>query len=127
MGCGFRKKPGEDHFIQENGIIISSGPEAIKDPENIDDREKHVVDFIGTALIVKEEYKPEYQFVSEHKGNHTFKINTSKENRFEYLLSSAWSEGAVYNNKTDFEDYIRETAIEYNNPLSTNFIRIDKK
>ena len=106
MGCGFRKKPGEDHFVQEGGVIISSGPEAIKDPENIDDRKKHVVDFIGTAIIVKEEYKPEYQFVSEHKGNHAFRIANSKDNSFEYLLSSAWSERAVYTNKDDFTDYL---------------------
>lgn len=127
MGCGFRKKPGEDHFFQEDGIIISSGPEAIKDPNNNDDRKEYVVDFIGTALIIKDAYKPEYQFVKDHKGNHTFKITASKENSFEYLLSSAWSEGAVYNNKADFTKYISKTAQEYNNLLKTKFIQIQEK
>jgi hypothetical protein len=125
MGCGFRKKPDEDHFVNEGGIIISSGPEAIKDPENIDDREEHLVDFIGTALIVKDKYKPEYQFINEHKGNHAFKITASNDNSFEYLLSSAWSEGAVYNNKKDFTKYINKTAVEYNNPVNTDFVRVD--
>jgi len=96
LGCGFRKKPEENHFIQEGGIVISSGPEAIKDPEKIDDREEHMVDFIGTAIIIKDEYKPEYQFAEEYKGNHTFKIHSPENDSFEYLLSSAWSEGAVY-------------------------------
>lgn len=127
MGCGFRKKPGEDHFIQEDGIIISSGPEAIKDPENIDDREEHIVDFIGTAIIVKEVFNPEYQFVEGRKGNHTFKINSPKNNSFEYLLSSAWSEGAVYNNKADFTSYIIKTKEEFNNPLNSEFVRTDKR
>lgn len=127
MGCGFRKKPGEDYFIQKDGIIISSGPEAIKDPNNNDDRKEYVVDFIGTALIIKDEYKPEYQFVKDHKGNHTFKITASKENAFEFLLSSAWSEGVVYNNKTDFTSYISKTAQEYNNLLKTKFIQIQEK
>ena len=127
MGAGFRKKPEENHFVQEGGIIISSGPEAIKDPENIDDRKKHKVEFIGTALIVKDSYKPEYQYVSDHKGNHTFRIDAAKDNSFEFMLSSAWSEGAVYNNKKDFTDYIRKTSREYNSPVQSNFIQIQKK
>ena len=127
MGVGFRKKPEENHFVQEDGIIISSGPEAIKDPENIDDRKEHKVDFIGTALIVKDIYKPEYQFVSGHKGNHTFRISAPKDHSFEFMLSSAWSEGAVYNNSKDFTDYIRKTRLEYNSPVQSNFIQIQKK
>jgi hypothetical protein len=113
--------------VQEEGIIISSGPESIKDPENIDDREQYTVDFIGTALVVKDQYRPEYQFVSERRGNHTFRLNAAEDHSFEYLLSSAWSEGAVYRNKKDFSDYIRKTSLEYNNPLASKFVRIHAK
>jgi hypothetical protein len=127
MGVGIRKKPNEDYFVQENGVVISSGPESIKDPENIDDREEYIVDFIGTALIVKDQYKPEYQFVSDRRGNHTFRLTAANDNSFEFLLSSAWSEGAVYNNKKDFSDYIARTSLEYNNPVVTEFVRIQDK
>jgi len=127
MGCGFKKKPREDTFIQEKGMIISSGPEAIRDPENIDDREDVMVDFIGTALIVKESYQPEYQFVLSHKGNHTFKISPGQRPEFEYLLASAWSEGAVYNNKEAFTEYIRKTTLEYNQPILIKFSGFHKK
>jgi hypothetical protein len=125
-GCGIRKKPEENHFIRENGLIISSGPEAIRDPENIDDREEHLVDFIGSALVVKEMYLPEYQYISSNKENHTFKV-TPIGNSYEYMLASAWSEGAVYNNKKDFTDYIRKTELEYNNPLQVKFKIHDEK
>jgi hypothetical protein len=127
MGCGFKKKPDENQFIQREGIIISSGPEAIKDPEKIDDREEHIVDFIGTALVVKDEFKPEYHFVEEYTGNHTFKINAPNNNSFEFLLSSAWSEGAVYNTKEKFTDYIKTTALEYNNPIKVEYVSIQEK
>jgi hypothetical protein len=127
MGVGFRKKPEENHFVQEDGIIISSGPEEIKDPENIDDRKAHVVEFIGTALIVKDTYKPEYQFVSEHKGNHTFRINDPQNHSFEFMVSSAWSEGAVYNNAQDFSDYIRKTSLEYGSPVQVSFVGKQEK
>ncbi len=108
-------------------MIISSGPESIKDPENIDDREEYKVDFIGTALIVKDQYRPEYQFVSDRRGNHTFRLTASDDNSFEYLLSSAWSEGVVYNNRKDFSDYVRKTSLEYNHPVETEFVRIQDK
>lgn len=124
MGVGIRKKSDEEHFILEDGIIVSSGPESIKDPENIDDREEYRVDFVGTALIVKDNYKPAYQFVSSHDGNHTFKITAAKDHTFEYLLSSAWSEGAVYNNEKDFSDYIRKTKLEYESPVQAWFAGI---
>ncbi len=127
MGVGFRKKPEENHFVQEDGIIISSGPEEIKDPENIDDRKAHVVEFIGTALIVKDTYKPEYQFVSDYKGNHTFRINDPQNHSFEFMVSSAWSEGAVYNNAKDFSDYIRKTSLEYGSPVQVSFVGKQEK
>jgi len=120
-GVGFRKKPEENHFVKEDGLIISSGPEEIRDPENIDDRKAVKVPFIGTALIVRDRYRPEYQFVEGHKGNHAFRIMAPVENSFEFMLSSAWSDGAVYNNPKDFTDYIRKTALEYNNPLQVRF------
>jgi len=122
-GVGFRKKPEEDFFVQEGGLIISSGPEGIRDPENIDDRDEVKVDFIGTALVVKEKYKPAYQFVGSRSGNHTFRIMAAKDNSFEYLLSSAWSEGAVYNNREDFAEYIAKTKLEYEGPVAARFVQ----
>jgi hypothetical protein len=127
MGCGFKKKPQEDHFIQEKGMIISSGPEAIRDPEKIDDREDYQVDFIGSALVVKDIYLPEYQFVPSYHGNHTFKVTPGQNNSYEFLLASAWSEGAVYNNKKDFTEYILKTEQEFNNPLQVQFADIHEK
>ena len=127
MGCGIRKKPQENYVAHEPGIIISSGPEGIKDPERIDDREEYVVSFIGSALVVKDQFMPEYQFVSGQGGNHTFRINQSINDSFEYLLSSAWSEGTVYNNKEDFTEYIKMVALEFNNPLIVSFVDIQQK
>ena len=127
MGCGLRKKPREDYFYQKGGVLISSGPEGIKDPENIDDREELLVDFIGSAIVVKDIYNPTYHFVPDHRGNHTFKINSSKNNGFEYMIASAWSEGAVYTNKRDFTEYILKSAAEYNNPVQTKLVEIQKK
>jgi hypothetical protein len=121
MGVGFRKKPEENHFVQDGGLIISSGPEEIRDPENIDDREAQRVEFIGTALMVRDAYRPEYQFVEEHRGNHAFRIRAPAGNAFEFMLSSAWSEGAIFNTAEAFTEYVRKTHQEYNHPLNIRF------
>ena len=126
-GVGIRKKPEEDFFFVEDGVLVSSGPEEIRDPQNIDDREAQRVEFIGTALVVKDEYEPEYQFVSSRSGNHTFRINAAQDGSFEFLLSSAWSEGAVYNTRQDLLDYIRQTRLEYENPLSVEFVQAQEQ
>lgn len=131
-GCGVKKKPREDNYVQRGGLLISSGPENIKDPEMIDDRDPWAVAFIGSALIVPDKYKPQYQLVTETSGgetfdNHTFRVVPDNNRTYEYMLVSAWSEGAVYNNKVDFNKYAEKTAVEYNNPLLSRFEKIDTK
>lgn len=117
MGCGIRKKPGKEDLFQQNGIIISSGPEGIKDPEKIDDRAEYMMDFIGKAIVVKDVYKPQYQFSADRGGNHTFKIQAPKENSFEYAIFAAWKDGAVLNTAASFQDYVIKTTKEFNSPV----------
>lgn len=127
MGCGVRKKPGEDNFIQKGGMVISSGPENIKDPENIDDRDVSYLPFVGVGLVVKDMYKPKYQFIEEHKGNHTFQVQADADNAYEYMLVAGWSDGVVYNTKESFENYVVKCSLEYNNPIVTNLIKTEEK
>lgn len=127
MGCGIRKKPEENFFIQQDGMLISSGPENIKDPENIDDRDVWHLPFIGAGLIVKSQYKPEYHFIEDFRGNHTFRVSPDANNSYEYMLLNAWSEGAVYNNQNSFTEYVKKCELEYNNPLKINFVRPEQK
>ncbi len=126
-GCGVRKKPKEDNFIQKGGLVISSGTENIKDPENIDDRDPWAVKFIGISLIVPDKYKPEYRFVPEWLGNHTFAVTPDDKNSYEFMLIVGWSEGVVYNNKADFNAYAEKTSLEYNNPVVPQFVKQEKK
>jgi len=127
MGCGIRKKPEEEWFHQKGGIIISAGPEGIRDPENIDDRAEYRVGFIGTAIMVKDVYKPEYQFISTRKGNHSFKVMPDENASYEYMLSAAWSEGLVLNNYEDFKKYILLIASQYNSPPEVYSYCVQKK
>jgi hypothetical protein len=77
--------------------------------------------------VVKDKYKPEYQFTENAGANHTFRVTPDSENRFEYMLFAAWSEGAVYNNQEDFEQYVKKTSLEFNNPIEIGFVNFEKK
>jgi hypothetical protein len=127
MACGIRKKPGEENLYQKGGVLISSGPEIVRDPERIDDREDRLLPFIGKAIVVKDRYKPEYQFAGYAGGQHTFKVTPDSKNSFEYAIFAAWSEGAVYNNQDDFEAYVKNTSVEFNHPVKISFVNIEQK
>jgi hypothetical protein len=43
------------------------------------------------------------------------------------MIFAAWSEGVVYNNQKDFEAYVKTTALEYNNPVETSFVKVEEK
>jgi len=121
MGCGIRKKPGEETLYRDRGVIISMGPEGIRDPENIDDRAELEVEFVGKAMVVKDQYEPEYQFVPAHGGNHVFRINSPSGTSFEYCIFAAWSEGAVLNNPEEFIAYVLKSREEFTHPVVCSF------
>ncbi len=126
-GCGMGKKMHEDNFVQQNGYLISSGYEEITDPEKIDEREKIKVDFIGGAIIVKECYNPKYQFIEEYSGNHTFAVEMDEDNSYEYMVCTAWSEGSKLTTKEEFNNYVEKMSIEFNNPVTYEFIGVEEK
>jgi len=78
------------------------------------------LEFIGKAIVVKDCYDPEYQFVKARSGNHAFRVTPDKNNAYEYMIFAAWSEGAVLNTKKEFEAYVIKTAQEFNTPLRIN-------
>jgi hypothetical protein len=113
--AGIRKKPGEQHFVQQGGLVITAGPEAVRDPDV--GVAAVMVDMIASALVVKDVYRPQYQFVADLRGNHTLKVTPAAGQSFEYMIAGAWSEGAVYNTYPAFEAYMKKTALEYNSPV----------
>jgi hypothetical protein len=126
MGCGVRKKPEEDNFVQKGGMLISSGPETITPAEKV--ANPHILSepFIGIALIVKDKYLPQYQFIKEYKGNHTFRLKPDSNNSYEYMLISGWSDGVVYNTKESFNSYAEKCSMEFNNPVIAHFNKTEQ-
>jgi hypothetical protein len=118
FAVGIRKHLEEDHFYNDGGVIISGAPEAIR---NLDDeglRENSlIVDYVGTALVVREQYDPEYVYVPAFSENHAFRIEPNAKHRFEYLIAAGWSEGVINRTPEEFERYVIRTAEEYEAPV----------
>jgi hypothetical protein len=124
-GAGIRKKPDERHFYQKGGVVISAGPEEVIDP-NVGTISE-MVDLVASALVVKDAYAPEYHFVPDWRGNHTFRVTPDPTGRFEYLIAGGWSEGAVLNTYDAFEAYVLKTAREWQSPVRVRFVREERK
>jgi hypothetical protein len=127
LGCGIRKKPQEKDFFQQGGVLISSGPEVILNPDEERGRRGVPVDFIGGAMVVRESDKPQYTFVPAFEGNHTFKVAPGDDKEFEYMIANGWSEGAVLKNYDDFNDYVLKSAAGWNRPVEFHFSALDRK
>jgi hypothetical protein len=125
FGCGIRKKPNENKFHQKGGVVISSGPEAVMDPDSGTITSN--IAFIANALVVKSLYSPSYQFVPARLGNHALKLPYREDGAYEYLIAAAWSEGSVLNTYEDFEAYVLKTALEYNNPVRTLRVKAENR
>lgn len=128
FGCGIRKRPGEELFYQEGGIVVTAGKEEIRNPDVLEgEQNKFFVEYAGTGLVVKDCYEPSYCFVPAFQGNHTFRIPVNKNHSFEYLIAAGWSEGSFLKTKESFLDYVIKQAKEYNHPIETKIIAVQKK
>ncbi len=127
FGCGIRRNIDQFNEYQDGGIVISMGKDKVSDPDDDTGQLGLVVDFIGTALVVKDIYEPQYQYVGSRGGNHTFRIPVTGDLSYEYLIAGAWSEGAVYNSPGKFKEYVIKSAKEYNNPVKVRFEGIEYK
>ena len=124
FGCGIRKIMNQDDsgnlgFMVEGGAIVTPGTGI-----GFGDL---AIDFAGMALIVRDKYKPKYQFVEGFGGNHTFRIPATPDKSYEYLVAAAWSEGMENRDAREFRYYVLKEAQEYNNPLAPEIHGIEAK
>jgi hypothetical protein len=123
--AGIRKRPNERHFYQRGGVAIAAGPEAVMDPDS--GTVETEVEFIASAIVVSDEYRPQYQFVPGYRGNHTFRVTPRADGSFEYLIAGAWSEGRVHSTHPAFEAYVQRTAREYGAPLRVRALPVETR
>ncbi|MEX2573173.1 MAG: DUF4861 family protein [Balneolaceae bacterium] len=121
FGAGIRRigtnESEETEAVTGNGFVISMGEniEARIPDEDIGD-EVLVVPWQAIALVVKEEYEPEYVAIENWGGNHLFKMPATRDLEYEYMIAGAWSFGEINSTKEEFIRYIEDEALKYNNP-----------
>jgi hypothetical protein len=118
FAAGIKAHKEESGNFVAPGIAIQSGREEAADPDDDTGQRARVIAFVGSALIVADRYQPTYQRAGD---NHTFRIPVRPGHSFEYMIAGAWSEGEVYNTAESFRQYVVQTALEYNHPVSTQF------
>ena len=127
FGCGIRKNRREFDHYREGGVVITIGDDEINDPDDDTGQKSLHVDYVGTALVVKDCYDPQYRFIQARGGNHAFTIPVREDLSYEYLIAGAWSEGSILKTPDEFKAYVITTAREYNNPIEIKNMRIQTK
>ena len=130
FGCGIRKMINENFFYKENGLVITSTNDlmsVITPLKNDPGLKEDVEEFLGLALIVRDNYHPRFIPTESFGGNYTFRMPVTDELTFEYLVAGAWSEGSVLTSIKDFKEYVIRTAQEYNNPIEIGELTVEKK
>jgi hypothetical protein len=125
--CGIRANEIEKENYVAKGIAIRSGEELAADPDDDLGLRSHKVEFAGSALVVKDQYQPKYQRIKSFGDNHIFRIPVTTDHAFEYMIAGAWSEGVVYNTPELFKNYVKATALEYNNPVKISYSPVESK
>lgn len=129
FGCGIRKLMNEVEFCKDKGSIISLAKDVdIFDPDvQSQFATRFMVDFMGTAMVLKNPDNSEYQFISDFDGNHTFRFPINKDKSFEYLIAAGWSSGSVNKTPDEFKSYVHSITYEYRNPINIKSVLLEKK
>lgn len=129
FGCGIRKLMNEVEAIRENGIAMSLARKVdIFDPDvQKQFATRLLVDFLGTALVVKDKYCPEYRFTREFDENHLQALPKTNDLAYEYMLAAGWSEGSLNRTAEEFKEYVRKAAREFNHPVECLDVREEYK
>jgi hypothetical protein len=116
--AGIRRHDPEEISYQKGGVVITGGGENVRNPDDKDAVQNAFrIDYAGSALVVRDIYKPRYNFWTERQGNHVFRVEPTKAGTFEYMLAAAWSEGPNLKTADAFRDYVIKSAREYNAPV----------
>lgn len=129
FGCGIRKLMNEVEFCEGKGSMISLAKNVdIFDPDvQTQFATRFLVDFMGTAMVLKNPNNSEYQFVNDFDGNHTLRFPLNEDKSFEYLIAAGWSNGSVNKTPDEFQSYVYSITNEYRNPIEIKSVSFEKK
>ncbi len=126
--AGIRKHDPEQIAYQQGGVVITGGSELVRNPDDKEAVQNGLrIDYAGSALVVRDAYKPKYVFGGDRQGNHLFKVAPTKDNQFEYMIAAAWSEGPTLKTAEAFKAYVIKSAREYNSPVRVSGVTAEKR
>lgn len=117
FAAGIRKKAGETLGYRQGGVVVTTAPEAIRNPDDTDSTQNALtVGYAGIGLVVKDAYGAKHVPVAQQQGNEVFRFPERADRKYEYMIAAGWSEGEVLKTAAEFRDYVVGMAREYNSP-----------
>lgn len=117
FGAGIRKIMQEYKSVNTGGTAISMGKDVIvRSPDETLADEGLIVPWEGIAIVIKDQYKPQYHNIKNDGGNHVFTIPLTASLDYQYMVFAGWSFGEVRNNEKEFINYVETEKKKYNTP-----------
>lgn len=118
FAAGIRRKAGETLGLRAGGVVVTTAPEAIRNPDDTDSTQNALkVAYAGSALVVKDSYGARHVSIAQQQGNEVFRFPYRADGTYEYMIAAGWSEGEVLKSAPEFRDYVVGVARGYNSPV----------
>ncbi|MEG3182356.1 DUF4861 family protein [Sphingomonas sp. LT1P40] len=128
FAAGIRKKAGETLGLRQGGVVVTTAPEAIRNPDDTDSTQNALtVAYAGIGLVVKDSYRARHVSVAQQQGNELFRFPVRADGRYEYMLAAGWSEGEVLKTAAEFRDYVVGVSREYNSPARLAGFKVETR
>ncbi len=118
LGVGMRKMMNETEARVGGGAVVSHGHKLDVFDVNtaLPEGEKHMIDWIGIAIAVKEELGAQYHSMEAQDGNHLLHFAVPAGQAFDYIMLGGWSDGYQHNTPAAFEQYVARSVAVFNRP-----------
>ncbi len=119
FGVGMRKIMSESSASNTDSQVISEGTKLdIWDINaSLPKRKKHIIDWEGIAIAVKDSLGAKYHDMKAQDGNHLLYFPVTADKSFDYIMFGAWSRGYQVNNSKAFNQYVKENVAVFNEPM----------
>ncbi|CAN5426946.1 hypothetical protein BH10PSE4_BH10PSE4_09330 [soil metagenome] len=124
--AGIRKHDPEEVAYQKDGVVITGGRELVRNPDDKDAVQNGLrIDYAGSALVVRDLYRPTYVHTLDRQGNHIYRVAPTPDGRFEYMIAAGWSEGPTLKTAEAFKAYVLKAARGYNAPVRLGSAKLE--
>lgn len=129
MAVGMRQIMNEKTSRHTDSLAVSEATDLdIWDiNETLPAGKKHLIDWEGIAIAVKNNLDSNYHKMAAQSGNHLLYFPVPRDKSFDYIMLAGWSRGYQVNDSKKFNKYVTENVAVFNKPMQVKVGPLEMK